>query len=443
MRRTASFRILGGALGFPRRPCVGLAAFLCCVVGSRSARAQIVSDQVPRERLVSEQEQVKSDMERSRLRLGPVRILPSVSVPTAGYDSNIFGSVGNPVGDWTATVSAGARFLVPLGSKVYLRANAFPQYTWYATLSDRNSLGGVYDASLLGFFNHAFLELKGFYTESYQIYSSQLPALALVKTQGGTGNLELQVSSHVSIFASGLLQTIAYTQPGATLPGQIEVQLNDRTDNAVRSGIHYLFSSQWKVGALVEETWSDFEFVPETRNNRSTGYLVTMDYNQPKFYVNLTGGYREGRAIDNSFFPSYSTPTGSLFASYFPIRWLEIQAYGHRRVTYSVTTPLQPYYFENRGGGGLNIQALPRVLLRGFAEEGPNNYPLREPFGQGTITRKETVLTYGGGLSIHLVGNAVLSGVVTRNVYSSNIPSNNRSYDTFIANLSFNGEFQR
>jgi hypothetical protein len=439
MKRATAFPGRSRASGHTgRRLCAVILA--SGVLVARGAQSQAISDTVPSERIVSEQEQVTADMQKSRLRLGPVRILPSFSVPQSGYNSNIFGSVENPVGGWLVSVSAGARFLVPFGSKMYLRVNAFPQYTWYPTIPERDSFGGTYDASLLGFFNHAFLELKGLATESYQIYSSELPGLALTKTRGGSGNVEIRVSSRVSALAGGFVERVEYTQPGAPPGEQFDVRLNNRTDSTVRGGLRYHFSDHWNLGAVVEEAWGDFQLVPETRNNRSTAYLGTMGFDSPRFYVNLTGGYREGRPTGNSSFPAYATPVGSFFVSYFPIRWLEIQGYGHRSIVYSVTSPLDPYYFENRAGGGLNIQVVPRVLLRGFAQDGPNNYPA--PVGGGPASRV-TLLQYGGGVSVQVAGKAVLSGIVTRNVYGPTAQVGNRSYNTYIANLSFSGEFQR
>jgi len=418
-----------------------LLASAAIVAAAVPLRAQLITNVVPQERLESEEDQVKKDMDNARFHLGPVRLLPSFSVPNAGYNSNIYGTTENPVSDWTFTLQAGARFLLPMGPKMYFRVNAFPSYTWSVNFPERNNFGGAFDASVLGFFNHAFLNLNGFYNEGYSIYSSQFPALTLVTTHGGTGELEVRIVSRFSLFGGGYLQVVDYAQPGGTLPEQFDVRLNNRTDTAVRGGLRYHFSPQWSVGLMVEETWSDFQLVPETRNNHSTGYLLTLNYNKPKFYLNLTGGYRQGEAIDNSLFPSYETGIGSFFASYYPIHWLEVQGYGHRSVNYAVTDPLQPYYFENRLGGGVNIQFLSRFLLRGFALEGPNQYPIR--ISGGAPTPDQRVLTYGGGLSIKLIGKAVLTATWTRNDYEQTVGYAGRSYDVFITNLTFSGEFQR
>ena len=82
--------------------------------------------------------------------------------------------------------------------------------------------------------------------------------------------------------------------------------------------------------------------------------------------------------MDSNYFPNYSTGVGSFFVSFFPISWLELQGYGHRKVSYSLTIA-NPYFFENRIGGKINIQLGPRILISGYGLTGPNNYPRANP----------------------------------------------------------------
>ncbi len=178
------------------------------------------------------------------------------------------------------------------------------------------------------------------------------------------------------MFGRGEYETVRYNNEGQ-LPG-FDGTVNDRDDSAARGGVRYRITSQWDVAAVFEQTWSDFVQSPGTRNNQSRAYLLAVNYNRPRFYANATGGFREGRPTDGSTFPPYDTGTGSFFLSYFPIQILEVQGYGHRRVVYSVSGG-DPYYFEERIGGGLNIQVIRPVLLRGYAEVGPNEYPSRTP----------------------------------------------------------------
>jgi len=53
------------------------------------------------------QEEVESIRQRTKLRLGPLRVVPLVRLYDVGYDSNVYfaDETSQPVGDFTATLS--------------------------------------------------------------------------------------------------------------------------------------------------------------------------------------------------------------------------------------------------------------------------------------------------------------------------------------------------
>ena len=430
-------RVSGARMRAVRLCAVGAAAI---ALWQTVALAQLASDEVPSERTIPAKEQIEADLQRSRLRLGPIRLIPSIAVSNAGYDNNVFGTPQDPVSDWTFTIRGGLRFLLPMAGKIYFRAEALPQYTWYDKLSDRRTYGGVANASLYGFFNRMTLELSGYGSRDFTPYSTELLSQVLTKSVGGRAGAEVQVTRSFSIFGRGEVQKVRYDSRGQ-LP-TFDVTVNDRTDSAVRGGVRLRLTREWNVSAAVEQTWSDFVAIPETRNNESRAYLLGVNFGRPKFYVALSGGYREGKPRDRSSFPAYSTPTGSFFVSYFPIRWLELQTYGRRVVSYSTSASV-PYFFENQIGGGVNFQPIERLLIRGYASTGPNQYPRPELIGETTVKRRDERTLYGGGLSFIVTRPVVLTGLVTRIRTTSNISADDRSVTRFTVGLSLNGELSR
>jgi hypothetical protein len=419
-----------------------IVALLFAAALPRAAYAQLSIEEVPRLRLTYELDQIKSDMDRSLFHVGPVRVLPAVAITNAGYNTNVFGTSTNEVADWTATISAGARFTVPFGSKTYLRVDAFPRYIWYDKIVQRREFGGVYTGSLFGFFNHMNVQVSGNDIEDYKTYSSELDTRVLQRTHGGFGRLDLDLSHNVSFLAGGGAQWIKYEQIAGPPDQEINVHFNDRLETGAWSGFRYKFTPDFDVSGLVAGTWSDFDVTPVFRNNRSLAFLGNVRYQGPLFYLNLTGGYKKGFAVDSTF-PDYATPIGGFFLSCLPIRWLEIQGYGHRTIPYSVSE-LNPYYFEDRIGGQILVSLGSRFQLRGYGEVGPNTYPRAQDVGEGVrVKRRDDATIYGGGLVITLSPNAELSGLVTRNVYTSNIVGEGRSYTQFFAALSFQKELTR
>ena len=404
------------------------------------------SDSVPLNRTIPAKEEIQSEMTRSKLRFGPARVLPSFNVWNAGYDSNVFGTNEDPTGDWTLSVNAGATFLVPFGSKFVLRADAFPQYTWYKELSGRDEFGGRYDGSLYGFFNRMTVELTGGYFQQYQQYSTELDTFVFQNSLRTGAKVDVDLTNRLSLFGSGGYQDVTYRQIEGPPGQEIRVPLNDRADWGGRGGLRYQILSDWNVGIAGEGTWADFTTTPELRNNTSTAALASVEYNRTRrLFINLIGGWREGRGVDSNFFPDYSTGVGSFFVSFFPISWLELQVAGHRNVSYSVTAT-NPYYFENRIGGKINIQLGPRILLSGYGQTGPNNYPRAEPVvidGEvEVLKRRDESEQYGGGVSIIAYRPLVLTARATHTAIDSNIPTAGRSYTRYTVMLGFSGKLQ-
>jgi hypothetical protein len=435
---------LGKASSGTRRLPIVVAALVSALFGVSSGAAQfLASDEVPTERTIPEKQQIDEDMSRSKFHLGPIRLLPSISITNAGYDSNVFATSTDPVADWTATIVAGTRLLLPLGSKMYFVGNVFPRYTWYASLSDRDHWGGTFDGAILGFFNRLSFQVKGSDTQFYELYSSELPSFVFANTVTGTGNVELALTRFLSIFGSGGYEQVRYTQYSGPPLQDLQVKLNNSDNTEALGGVRYKISENWNVSAAYEQTWSDFQFESDLRDNTSTAYLGSVHYSSPRLFVSATGGYREGLSFNGSLFPEYQTGVGSFFLSFFPLRWLELQGYGHRKVAYSVDV-IQPYFFDNKVGGGANIEFFDRVLLRGYVEDGPNEYPVPIPVeGEGLVQRVDHVKYYGGGVSVKLPAHIVFTGLVTRQVYTSTDPSQNRNFNRFTAFLNFNGEYSR
>ena len=412
-----------------------------------TSMAALAQDEVPQGRIIPEEEEMRDDMARARLRLGPVRLIPSLLITNAGYDSNVFASSENPVSDWTATFTAGFRFILPLGSKMFLRADALPTYTWYDKLSDRRFFGGLYSGQWFGFFNRLDVRLGATNDQTYRNFSSEFDSRVVYKNSNATGSVELNVSGPFYLMGEGGYTRVRYEQQGTNppdvQPGDInDVRRNNRDESAYMVGFRYRRSQTFSTSIAYAETKSVFELQPLFRDNTTRAGLIGFLISRPSLFINLTGGYREGIA-NNSAFPNYSTGTGGYFLSWFPRYWLEIRSYGRRRIVNSLSVG-NPYFFENRIGGGIAVELFSRVLLRGFGEFGPNNYPRAEPGDGGEpIKRRDEAKIYGGGLSLHLVRNVVLSGAVTHAMYDSNIAVHDREYTRFTAFLTFNGEYVR
>jgi hypothetical protein len=362
------------------------------------AAAQLTTDQVPWERTVPEDVQVQAELARSRIQLGPVRILPVFNVRNLGYNNNIFGSAVDPVGDWTGTIGLGARFYLPIGSKTFLRLEGVPEYTWYAHSVSRRQWGGRAEAALLAFFNHVSVEVAGRFSEDpTAVLSSEIPGLVTRNRKGVLANVELDVTRRISVFG-GVEIVRERVSGGAGVPEDLlDVSTYDRTDGAARAGLRYRISPEWNVSLAAEGTQSRFVITPELRDNRSLAPLFGLHYDNTRFFASLYAGYRIGRSLDGSSFPPFETPTGSAFLSYYLTQRIELRAFGSRRLVYG-TSADDPYYLESRAGGGVSLRVLSRLTVRGSGSAGTNDYSLAGGPAGPNQGRVDNVETYGGGM---------------------------------------------
>lgn len=411
------------------------------------ATAQISGDQVPRTRTVAMQEQVKLDMERSRFRLGPIRLLPVLEISEAGYDTNVFGTADEepvePVSDWSARVSAGVGWIIPAGSKLYVRGNVLPEYTWYREVEGRRNFGGLYDASLLAFLNRMSVEVGTGYHENLSFLNTETEARVVQQVQSASARTEIDLTRRVALSAGADVQRIDYQLVGEDPLLLTDVEDFERSEGAVRGGLRFQVARDFDISAVFEATLTDF-LKASDRDNQTRAYVLGLHYSRPRLFVSLIGGYREGEPYKDSEFEPFQTPSGSLFLSYFLRPNLELRLHGSRGILYSIFEETgNQYYVQTRGGGGLNLQIGRRVLLRSFAEFGTSDY--NDPIlVQGELlVPDEPFRIFGGGFSLILIRNLVLSATASELEHESNIPGRPRTIFRVTTSLSFSGDFTR
>jgi hypothetical protein len=404
--------------------------------------AQLTSDLVPRERLVPRGEQIRRDLEDARYHIGPFRVQPKLTIRDLGYNNNVFGTTDNPVSDWTATVAGGAHWTLPFGPKTYFRGDLIPEYTYYQKLTNRRFFGGTYNASALGLFNHLSLEATAGTAKNLTIVSSEIEAPVIRRTNNFAVDGELEFSRALSIFAN-----VAGDNPRFTAEGTPDFELGvinqlDRNDRAARAGIRFRPVTFFDIGIGAEQTSSDFQVQPLARDNKSRAALLTMHYDRPRAFANVTVARRTGEASNGSIFPKYDTTTGSYFASYSLVAPIALEAYGDRRVIYGVFADY-PYFFELRNGLGARVRVGNRLILRAFGEKGSNDYNIPGRTGGGINSRKDDVTTYGAGFAARMYRDIAVNVGLSKSEYISNLDAYTRSIVRLYTGITFSGGFAR
>ncbi|MFN2386423.1 MAG: hypothetical protein ABR576_09085 [Thermoanaerobaculia bacterium] len=412
-------------------------------VSAIAAAQQATEGELPRERTVPAEEKLRLDLENSRLRLGPLRLIPRFAV-SGGYESNVFGTTSNETDDWTLATTVGTRFVLPLGSKVYLHGTALPRYIWYAELEERRRWTGAGDAALIGFFNRVSLEVGARGSRTYGLLSAENPIQTLDDLRQAFVRAEVEISNRILLFGRGELLERRHSLEEEVPDVDLEnARVLDRDIEFAQAGIRFLVWRSLELSVIGEQTRTEFLASPE-RDNETEAVNVGLRFNRPRLFINLIGGYRNVRPTgEPPLFSDLSTATGSYFVSFFLLRPVELQAYGHRRLGYGLTR-INPYYLETLNGGAVQLRIRNRFILRGFGEYTDVDYPvnLQLPEG-GTPGRRDSVTTFGGGISMRVFRDISLTAQISESEYRSRAPVETTTIQRITTGLSFGGEFSR
>lgn len=411
---------------------VGFAVSCAVAFIALPARAQFQDDHVPRERTIPLREAITLEREHAR-KAGPLYVTPQFGVTNFGYNNNVFAAAeGERQGDYTATVFGGARFLVPFSTKVFLRGDALPEYTWYRKFDQLSQFGGRYDASLLALFNRLSLEAGGDTQKRVIPLSTEIERPVESRTNTGSAKAEIDLFSRLSVFGSGAKRTVRYDG----LSGDaVQPEALDRDDSVARGGLRYRVSSFFDLSAAVEKTRSEFE-VDRDRDNQTSAVIVGLFYDRPRTFVNLSVGNRKGESLHDSPFPDYSEITGSYYVTHELGAPIALEFYGNRAAINSVFLA-NPYFIETRNGLGLRFDVGRRLAVRTFGELGSNRYPVDVLAGDQIVRRTDDVSSIGGGVSVRLFRDLFLNVTAADTKYDSNLPGFDRSTFLLSTTLGF------
>lgn len=403
---------------------------------SRALTGQPSTGEEISERSLLPRAEIDQAMAESRFRLGPVYLSPVIAIRDATYDNNIYGTSENPKGDFRTTVLAGVGLILPVGKNVFLRASAFPEYTWYAQLAERRFFGGNYGGSIRVFANRLTLEASGDYSKTDVLFSSEVQTRAIQELDTFRLGAELRVLPRLFVYGEGKLQLFRYSEPGAEQTG-LSVSSTDRTTRGVRGEVRYRWNENVRLAAGYDETRAEFASLPQQYDNVTRAVVGTVYYDRGKLFVKVSGGFSEEKPIHDSTILPFSGFIGSGSVSYTLLRPLDLQAFAGRNLNYGLSSA---YYVSERYGAGVVIRTGWRLSMGGFGSLGTDSYstPVAVP-GGGLVDRRDDVKDYGGSLDFLFTPRIHARFAATKSLYNSNVPGNDRSFFRWSVSLSFGG----
>ena len=381
----------------------------------------------PDGRPVDRKGELAKEVAAARLRLGPVRVAPEVSLKDVQYVKNLLGAgtVGAAPSDVTATASAGFRAYLPTGPDVTWTAYALPEYVWWQKQTELRRINGLYGLGLDSFWNRLTLQLRGGSEAQQQILTAELPRLTSARTDHVNGTAEVTLTGAISAFVTGsLLRQRALGDPLQDPAVALLAEL-DRDEAVERAGLHWR-PGNWLVGVAAEHSQVTFaDRVPGAvnRSNAGTAPVLELSREHGRLFFQADVAQRSLSAIQGSQFVKFDKTTGHITVSYELARNLELFGYVNRNLVYSVE-PGYSYFDDLRHGLSLHMKLGHRTRASVFGETGTLGYTT---FAADTPNRHDDLTAYGGSIGFQVFRGVVfdLQGSHTR--FTSNLPGFGRT----------------
>jgi hypothetical protein len=409
------------------RSVIGLLWFLIAG-GAKAQFAQYTAPGGPQGRPVDRKGALEKETESARLRLGPLRVAPTIALKDVAYIKNLLGQGSTAPTDFTATLSGGARAYLRTGQRVYWTGYALPEYVYWQKETARRRLDGLYGAGVDGFWNRLTLRVAAGSDAAQQIITAEVPRPTHVRIAHFTTTAELRLTGAISSFVSGNYdqqRTLVNAKDPLT---EILAGL-DRDDRVVRAGLRWRPGGGWVVGLAGERsdaTFTDRGAGAIDRSNSGTAPVLELTRDHGRLFLHADVAQRALTGKQGAMFRKYDKTTGSVAVSYEITRNVEATAYANRNLVYSLL-PDYFYFDDLRHGASLNVKLSERASVRVFGETGSLDYTAILP----TVPRRRDDLTsFGGAVSLQVVRHAVVSLVGSSTRFNSNLPGANRSLDT-------------
>jgi hypothetical protein len=377
--------------------------------------------------MLPERESLESEAREARIRLGPLRLRPTLSIGNLGYTNNFFGETDEErEGDFTATVRGGVRAIVPVGSRLFLKGSVLPTYSWYSKNADRRQFGGTYDASALFYLSRFALQVQGASEAENVDLSSEVEQPVEQKVLSGVFRGQYELGSRTAIVGDVRLSRRRYGGAGFSDDELAMLRRLDGTDTIWSVGVRRKVGARLSVGVSYEQGDLSFANEGELRDARSTGILGSAFLDRSRLDVNVFAGFRKLEPKAGSSFEPYDGPSGGAQVTYAATRLVSLGAFARSSFVSSLYGE-NAFYDERRVGATIGISPRWASLLVAF-EVGTNKYPGLTVFTDGSSARRNDDVTTLRGRVTTRLGRLLNLGVdVSQSKYDSNLPGLDRS----------------
>ena len=379
---------------------------------------------------------VEKGMGDALWRLGGLRIQPVLGVRDIGYVSNINGTPGKAVDDFTATGVIGLKAYLPIGKKVILAGHFLPEYVWWLDTKALETWQYRYGAGLFGYFNRLTMAAKFTAEDQQQYVSNEIDTPANVTNDKVQLDFAVRVSGAISIFFGGSQDTSEYDDNGLGRFFPSAVENLDRRESVVRGGVSYERANGFQVGLGYESAKTDFTHTSRDRSNSGGGPILIIHHNGSRWTADGDVAYRRLKQQDGALFHEFESFSGHARLGLRVGARTHVDVYGSEGLFYTLLNGTD-YADEQRLGISGTIQLGWRTDLRAYYEFGEATY--RSSIDVLDERRIDDFDTAGIEAQFRLGESATIRLGYNHTVFDSNFNVFDRKLDNIQFSLNFGG----
>jgi len=370
--------------------------------------------------------------ERTKLRLGPLRLVPQFRLSDVGYDSNVhFREEGSEVvPDFTATFSPEVKGYGLVGNSVILSAMANPEYLFYANEEALRAFTSSFASGLRLLVLRSFSLSADFHVLSHvRRATSELDQRIKDTVKGGTAGFFFETPRGTAAGLTGSIEDFRYKDVSSAAPDDIYARALDRRETAAALELYYRVFSQSFFFTTAK--WTRYEFVfPESAWRDASSFEVSGGIRFP-----LLGRARGTLSLGWKSFqpesPERKPFSGFVAATDVAFRFGKLGVtLGYVRDNAFSYNESAYYYIDGRVRAGLSFYFAPFLRIDGTVQFGTMDYPEPQEVWYGgeifVIDRREDVQrTFSVGPVVRVASTLGLG--LTYNFYrrTSNAPGFN------------------
>lgn len=274
------------------------------------------------------------------MRLGPLRLTPSVSLTNFGIDSNVFNEVDNPKRDVTATLSPRTEARLRLG-RARVMANGGVDFVYFSQYASQRSLNRHSEVRLELPLNVFVPYVTSSSVSTRDRLGNEIDARVRQSTNTMTFGTNIQVGGKTSVDIAARASQTGFDQDATFLGVDLREALSHRT-SGVTTTVRYNVTPLTKLVVRAETLRDSFDFSP-MRNADSLRVIPGVEL---ATFALVTGrahvGFQKFKPRDSTV-PAFAGVAADVELGYTLLNATRLTVRADRDIAYSYGIT-EPYY---------------------------------------------------------------------------------------------------